>query len=158
MQAENPFAGLAINLPTSYQEYFQRYSQTHREGGRIDALSTPFPRMVDMWFASIGYSVRKGLKRLPEGEAEGRSEKKYKAMEGVVLGSDPWRVRLLMLLAIAETGDISVVSQPTAMLKIANEYALAGLSEVITCLEGRGSDTALDAVTDLFVDLMEGNQ
>jgi len=106
--------------------------------------------MVDMWFLALCIAVKEGLK--PEPLVKGKT---YKAIEGVVFGSDSWRSNALMLLAIAHTGDIQVTNQPHEMMRIANAYALVGLPRLIEILEERGGDTALDHLSDAVVEMME---
>ena len=60
----------------------------------------------------------------------------------------------LMLLAIAHTGDVRVTDQPHEMMRIANAYALAGLPRLITVLEERRGDMALDYLSDVVVEMM----
>jgi hypothetical protein len=79
----------------------------------------------------------------------------YKAIEGVVFGSDSWRSNSLMLLAIAETGDISVADRPHDMIRIANAYAIAGLPRLISILNDRGDDIALDHLSEFLIEIMK---
>ena len=146
----NAFASTDILLPDTYREYFHTYCLTRTEGSQNSPEHSPFPRMVDMWFLALCIAVKEGLK--PGPPVKGKT---YKAIEGVVFGSDSWRSNALMLLAIAHTGDIQVTNQPHEMMRIANAYALAGLPRLIAILEERGGDTALDYLSDAVVELME---
>ena len=139
----NVFGNTEINLPMRYQEYFRRYCLTRAEGSRNNPEDSPFPRMVDMWFLALCLAIKEELP--PAQEVGGET---YKAIEGAVFGSDPWRSNALMLLAIAKTGDIHVATDPNQMMRIANSYALAGLPRLISMLEERGNDTALDFLSD----------
>lgn len=144
----NEFAGIDINLPEKYRDYFHRYCLTRAEGSKNSAEDSPFPRMVDMWFLALCLAAREGLN---PAEIDGP---KYKAIEGVVLGSDLWRSNVIMLVAIAHAGDIEITSSPQDMMKIANGYAIAGLPGLIALLEARGGDAALDHLSDEILDLM----
>ena len=146
----NNFASVDIHLPEKYKEYFHQYSQTRTEGSQNKPEDSPFPRMVDMWFVALCIAVKEKLK--PKFDIEGNT---YKAIEGTVFGSDTWRSNALMLLAIAHSEDINVVDDPHKMMKIANAYALAGLPRLITLLEERGGDTALDYLSDEITQLIE---
>lgn len=139
--ATNPFAGLDIMIPEDYREHFDTYVQ-RREGKGARPVHQPFARNIDMWFAAICLAVRKGLKPASS------SAKVYKAAEGVVLSSDPWRPTALTLLAIADADDATIVNRPGEMLRIASGYAIAGLPELLAILEGRSGDTALDYLSE----------
>jgi hypothetical protein len=66
----------------------------------------------------------------------------------VVLSSDPWRPTALVLLAIAEINDVTIIGRPGDMLRIASQYAAAGLPELFSMLDERGGDTALDHLSE----------
>lgn len=137
----NPFAGADIMIPDEYREHFDAYVQK-KEGKAAQPVHQPFARNVDMWFFAICLAVKK---RLTPATYSGKT---YKAAEGVVLNSDPWRPTALTLLAIGETNDVSVVERPSDMLRIANGYALAGLPDLLTMLGERDGDTALDFLSE----------
>lgn len=143
----NPFAGADIMVPEEYREHFDAFVQK-KEGRAAQAVHQPFGRNVDMWFFAICLAVRKGLAPATY------SGKTYKAAEGVVLNSDPWRPTALTLLALGETNDITIVDRPGDMLRIANGYALAGLPELLTLLGEREGDTALDYLSEKIEDLL----
>ena len=146
----NAFAPTDIYLPEKYKEYFHAYCLTRTEGSRNNPEDSPFPRMVDMWFLALCIAVAEGL--TPDSSnSKGES---YKAIEGVVFGSDIWRANALMLLAIAETGDVKIADSPHDMMRIANAYALAGLPRLLAILDERGGDTALDYLSDYVEELI----
>ena len=138
---DNPFAGQDISIDEGFRERIEAVVQL-REGRSASAVHQPFRRNIDIWFFAIMIAIKKGLK------PTGPKGKTYKAAEGVVLGSDPWRPTALTLLAIAERDDVSVIDSPAEMMRIANAYAHAGLPEVFSMLDGRGEDTALDYLCD----------
>ena len=144
----NAFATTDIFLPEKFKEYFHAYCLTRTEGSRNNPEDSPFPRMVDMWFLALCIAVKDDLK--PEFIAPGKN---YKAIEGVVFGSDSWRSNALMLLAIAHTGDVEITDKPHEMMKVANGYALAGLPRLIGILNEREGDTALDHLSDLVEEM-----
>lgn len=143
----NPFAGADIMIPDVYREYFDSYVQK-KEGRAAQPVHQPFARNIDMWFFAICLAVKKGLKGEPY------SGKSYKAAEGVVLNSDPWRPTALTLLAIGDTEDITIVDRPGDMLRIANGYALAGLPALLTALNEREGDTPLDYLSETVEELL----
>lgn len=139
----NEFASVDIHLPEEYREYFHAYCLTRTEGTRNNPEDSPFPRMVDMWFLAVCIASKEGLSPVFD-----RKGKTYKAIEGVVFGSDTWRSNALMLLAIAHTGDVAIASDPHEMMRVANAYALAGLPRLIGVLSERGEEAALDYLSD----------
>ena len=143
----NEFGGVDIHLPEEYREYFHAYCLTRTEGTRNNPEASPFPRMVDMWFLAVCIAAKEGL--TPEFDRKGKT---YKAIEGAVFGSDTWRSNALMLLAIAHTGDVAVASDANEMMRVANAYALAGLPRLISVLNERGGDVALDYLSDFVED------
>ncbi len=126
----NPFQGIDISVPNEIHDLYQRYCQTHSEGGRVLIDQKPFLRMVDLWFLSICVAARLGLKSADLS----KSKKTTKIIEGYILGNDPWRVHALMLLAIRKTGDVEIVAKPREMMKLANGLAVAGLPKVVEML------------------------
>lgn len=145
----NAFASSDIHLPDKFQEYFHAYCLTRTEGSRNNPEDSPFPRMVDMWFIAVCIAVKEGLS--PDFETGGKT---YKAIEGNVFGSDSWRSNALMLLAISHTGDVEVTDRPNEMMKVANAYALAGLPRLISIMEEREGDTALDYFSDIIAEMI----
>jgi hypothetical protein len=85
--------------------------------------------MVDLWFLAVCVAARLGLEPASVANADTR-----KIIEGSIFGGDPWRVHLLMLIAIEKSGDLEVVSDPRRMMVIANGLAVAGLPKVIEML------------------------
>jgi hypothetical protein len=123
----NPFQAIDIHVPVDFHEAVSRYSQT---GGNAVIDQSPFPRMVDFWFLAVCVAARLGL----EPEDISRYETK-KIIDGAIFGSDPWRVHILMLIAIGKTGDVQIVSEPRKMMALASGLAVAGLPKVIEMLK-----------------------
>ena len=124
----NPFQAIDINVPVEFHEAFTRYCQRS-----ADAImdQSPFPRMVDLWFLSVCVAARLGLEPSDISKYETR-----KIIDGSIFGSDPWRVHMLMLIAIGKTGDVQIVSEPRKIMTLASGLAVAGLPEVIEMLKG----------------------
>lgn len=127
----NPFQAIDINVPIEMHEAFTRYCQT---GGNAVIDQSPFPRMVDLWFLALCVAARFNLEPFEITKYETR-----KIIDGSIFASDPWRVHALMLVAIAKTGDVQIVSEPRKMMTIASGLAIAGLPRVIEMLkDGKG--------------------
>jgi hypothetical protein len=123
----NPYAAQDLYVPRQWHESYQRYTTLAKsEGGDIDGV--PFPRMIDMWWAALGLGVREG-RRSPLGKDPA------KFAEGSILGSDPWRITHLGLLAIAEEGD-SVIHRPAEIIRIACEFAATGSEVLVEAMAG----------------------
>ncbi len=123
----NPFAAIDIHVPVEFHESFSRYTQS---GGNAVIDQSPFPRMVDLWFLSVCVAARLEL----EPQDIGKYQTK-KIIDGSIFGSDPWRVHTLMLIAIGQSGDIQIVSEPRRMMALANGLAVAGLPKVLDMLK-----------------------
>ncbi len=122
----NPFQAIDINVPVEFHEAFTRYCQRSADAV-ID--QSPFPRMVDLWFLSVCVAARLGLKPADTSKYDTR-----KIIDGSIFGSDPWRIHTLMLIAIAKTDDVLVVSEPRKVMALASGLAVAGLPKVIEML------------------------
>ena len=145
---DNPFAGQDLLIEDGYRDRIADIVQL-REGKSASPTRQPFRRNVDVWFFAIMIAVNKGLKPEPP---KGRT---YKAAEGVVLASDPWRPTALMLLALSTTKDIKGLDAPNEMMKLANSYASAGFPTLFSWLDKRGADTALDYLSDRVEELVD---
>jgi hypothetical protein len=128
----NPFQGIDISVPTEFHDDFQRYCQTV---GRAVIDQSPFPRMVDLWFLGVCVAARLGLKPV-----ELNNRDTYKIIEGSIFGNDPWRIHMLMMIAITKTGDIEIASEPRQMMALANGLAVAGVPKVIEMLKDGQAD------------------
>jgi hypothetical protein len=152
----NPFQAVDITMPVSYKDVFARYCQTGMDGARSGIDESPFPRMVDLWFLAVCWATHKGLP--PAGQEQGGT---YKIIDGSIFANDPWRVHVLLLLAVAQTGDASVVARPREAMSIATGLAVAGLPHVRDMLS-EGRDTPIwnisDAVTDSLAAAAGGSE
>ena len=144
----NPFQAIDISVPMADHETYTRYC--HRASiARVD--DSPFPRMVDLWFFAVCVAVRLGLK--PQKVAG----KMTKIIDGSIFASDPWRIHALLLIAIAKTNDVEIVSQPTRIMNLANSLAAAGLPRVVHMLTG-GSAEAIWNLSDSTATLLQQNE
>ena len=130
--AQNPFQAMDVYIPDEYHADMQRYSQ-RESGANIDG--SPFGRMVDMWFLAICAAARAGMKPV---DTTGR--KSVKIIDGAIFASDPWRIQMLMLIAIHYADGIEVVGDPRQMMNTANGLAVAGFPKVLDMLREGGGD------------------
>ena len=128
----NPFQALDVVVPSDCHEEVSRYSQ--RESGSVPDRN-PFPRMVDVWFLALCLAARRNLKPV---ELAGRDTRKV--VEGSILSSDPWRVNLLTLVAIAYAEDIEIANEPRRMMAMANGLAAAGFPFVFEMVKDGDQD------------------
>ena len=126
----NPFQTADLRIPEGFRKEVSRYCQGPTQEGRKMGLGeAPFPRMVDMWFLALCLGAKEGNREELSGV------RMHKFMDGTVLSSDPWRIDLLMLLAISLTNDAAIVAEPAKIIALANEYAAGGLPDVIDMLK-----------------------
>lgn len=128
----NPFAGIDLIAPVELRDVYDRYCQT---GGRAVIDQSPFPRMVDFWFAGLALAARKGLK-----PADLSKQETFKFIEGSIFDRDSWRVQVVMLIAIATEDDVEIVGEPRRMIAIANGLAAAGIPVVVDMLRDGDQD------------------
>ncbi len=50
------------------------------------------------------------------------------------MGSDPWRVQVIMLTALARDDDVDVVDNPARMMAMANGLAAVGVPYIVEML------------------------
>ena len=132
----NPFQTTDINVPSEFHEVFGRYCQ---RDSKVNLDYSPFPRMIDLWFLSFCVAARKNLE-----PTDISKSKTVKIIDGSIFSSEPWRVHMLMLVAVAKSDDMQIVSEPNKMIKIANGLAAAGLPKVIEMLKNGGAEPILN--------------
>lgn len=128
----NPFAGIDLIAPVEQRDVYDRYCQT---GGRAVVDQSPFPRMVDFWFAGLSLAARKEL-----GPVDLSKQETFKFIEGSIFDRDSWRVQAVMLVAIAVAGNVEIVGEPRRMMSIANGLAAAGVPHVVEMLQEGDQD------------------
>jgi hypothetical protein len=122
----NPYAAQDLFVSDEWHEAYQRYARARSESRDIDA--SPFPRMIDMWWVALCLGVR-------EGRRSSLGDKPRKFADGAILGSDPWRVTHLGLIAVAENGS-DVLQRPAEVIRIACEYAATGSPTLVETMAG----------------------
>ena len=124
-QYHNPFASTDLLVPSEQHGFYHQYCQRI---GDTSIDHSPFPRMVDLWFAGLSLAARKQLKQTKLGR------KPVKIVEGSIFDSDSWRVQAVMLIAIAVEGNVEIVREPSRMMTIANGLAAAGVPDIVEML------------------------
>lgn len=116
----NNYAGADLFIPTHLHP-------TVRDACGADK---PFLRQIDAWWLGLCVGIRLAEKIQPT------PANQTKFNTGAILGSDPWRITHIELLAVAEEGQ-EVLEQPSRVLNIASAYANAGLEWLVeNCLIG----------------------
>jgi hypothetical protein len=143
----NPYANLPLRIPKHEWEAVRRFTITFRpeDRSRPDIDRSPFDRYVDLWWAAICIGVREGRRSVPP--------EWHDFVTGVVLNQDPWRIRQLELIGLAETEDPAVLEEPGRIIAIANEYAATGIPALIDAMTGQTEP--IWAVTRHFRSIVE---
>lgn len=143
----NPYANLELRIPDHEWDAVRRFTTTFREedGSLSDVDKSPFGRYVDLWWAALCLGIHEGRKTSPS--------KWHTYMTGVVFNQEPWRIRFLELVALAESGP-SLLEQPGEVIAMANGYAATGIPILIDAMTGQTEP--IWAVTSLFRSTVEG--
>lgn len=128
----NPFQTIDISVPVEQHGEFKRYCQ---RSAKVSIDQSPFPRMVDLWFLSVCVASRLELEPVDVTHHD-----TVKIIDGSIFGSDPWRVHVLMLVGIAHSGDVGIVSEPRKIMALANGLAVAGLPRLIEMIKDGGAE------------------
>ena len=131
----NPFAGTNLVYPEDQREYYDKFCQ--QRGSQPLTDRKPFPRMVDMWITGLAVAVHKGLK-----PADLSTWTTSNMTPGSIFDNDRdgWRIQAVMLVAIAETGEVEIVGDPNRMMRIANGLAASGAPHLVEMLEEGGQE------------------
>ena len=132
-----------------FNEAFRRYCQ-RSANAVID--QSPFPRMVDLWFLSVCVGARLNLASADINKYDTR-----KIIDGSIFSSDPWRIHILMLIAISKTGNIQIVAEPGKMVRLASGLAVAGLPKVIEMLKDGGAEPIWNLSDSIYALLRKEN-
>ena len=143
----NPYANLQLRIPEYEWEAVRRFTTTFRPEDRSDPNidQSPFNRYVDLWWAALIVGVREGRRSKPL--------EWHDFTPAVVFNQDPWRIRQLELLALAEAGNTDVLDDPGQIISMANEYAATGIGILIDQMTGQTEP--IWAVTSLFRSMAE---
>lgn len=126
----NPYVNLPLRIPEHEWDAVRRFTTTFRpeDGSETDIDRSPFDRYVDLWWTAVCLGKREGRLSTPP--------KWHDFVTGVVLSQDPWRIRQLELIAIAQKGP-AVLDEPGKVITIANEYAATGIITLIDAMTGQ---------------------
>ena len=117
----NPFANVEVRISRAEHDTLRQLSRTQGadDAGKGTPEDVPFDRYVDVWLAAMALGVR----------AEAFTPVESLDRQRFIMGSifDLDRIELLMLVAIAHTGDAYVVGNPREVLDIAEGYVTGGL-------------------------------
>jgi hypothetical protein len=143
----NPYANLQLRIPEHEWNAVRRFTTTFRpeDGSEPNIDQSPFNRYVDLWWAALIVGVRDGRRSKPV--------EWHDFTPAVVFNQDPWRIRQLELLALAEAGDTDVLDDPGRVISMANEYAATGIRILIDQMTGQTEP--IWAVTSLFGSMVE---
>ncbi len=122
----NPFSASRLEYPTEQREHYQHYVE---RSSSLPLDDSPFPRMIDFWWAGLSLAVRNGLKPIDLSDA-----KTTRFVEGSILDSDPWRIQFLRLIALHVNGQPEVLSNPSEIISMANGLAAAGVPCIVEML------------------------
>lgn len=128
----NPFAAVDLVAPIEQRTDYQYFTQS---GGNAIIDQSPFPRMVDLWFAGFSIAARKQLSPIDLSKLE-----TFKFIDGSIFDRDSWRVQTVMLVAIAVEDKIEIVTKPHQMISIANGLAAAGVPHIVEMMREGAQD------------------
>jgi hypothetical protein len=142
----NPYGNLDLRIPENEWDSFRVFTTTFKTdaGAPADIDRSPFNRYVDLWWAALCVGVHEGRRTIPS--------KWHSFVTGVVLNQDPWRIRQLELIAMAEEGE-DILREPGKVVMIGNEYAATGVPSLIDAMTGQIE--AIWSVTTLIRSIVE---
>ena len=105
-----------------------------------------------MWFSALSIAARNGLS-----PADLSNNKTVPFVEGKIFDRDPWRIRVLMLVALSVDKTIEVVDDPPRMISIANGLAAAGAPLIVRMLS-EGEDLQIWNLSDAMQELLHSDQ
>lgn len=144
----NPFAGIDLIGPVEQRDVYDRYTQS---GGRTVIDQSPFPRMVDLWFAGLSLAARKQLEPVDMSKQD-----TFKFIDGSIFDRDSWRVQAVMLIAIAVEDNVEIAAEPRRMIAIANGLAAAGTPYIVDMLKDGDQDAIWNLSEELDRTLRKG--
>lgn len=128
----NPFSGIDLVAPVDLRDIYNRYCQT---AGRAVIDQSPFPRMVDFWFAGLSIAARKEI-----APVDLSGQQTFKFIDGSIFDRDSWRVQTVMLIVIAVEDNVEIVGEPRRIMAIANGLAAAGVPYIVEMLQDGDQD------------------
>lgn len=123
----NPFSANRLEYPTEQREHYLRFAD--RRNSRLPVDESPFPRMIDFWWAGLSLSIRKGLEPVDLSNV-----KTTRFIEGSIFDSDPWRIQFLRLIALHVRDQPDILINPSEIISMANGLAAAGVPGIVEML------------------------
>ena len=124
-----------LKIPKKHHESVQQFTMTKQPIGNREKNRDyiPFIHYVDIWWLALCIGVQDGKKSVLD------SNKWHTFVRaGEALPSTPWRISHLQLIAIGESDDTNILTKPSAIITMANEYAATGLPLLIDNLSTLG--------------------
>lgn len=144
----NPFANTDLRMPSHLKEVVKDHSQQQR-GTDPDVAPeehVTFNRMVDAWLLAAAFGAATGQK-VSVGK-EGVAVDKF--VTGAVLQNNPKSIEFLMNLAVYDTQDPYVVSEPKRMIQSVEQFVAGGMDQLLDVI----SSGHQDRVTNLMRGLL----
>jgi len=139
----NPYQSNELRIPSKHLDQVRSYTRSQTESYRTDEVDdSPFERYIDMWFMGLCLAANIGQKS--------KIKNPHKFHTGVILTQDPYRIDLIEIVAIADTGDPWVIEDSGQVITIANEYAAAGLSRLLSMLQEGGEKPIWNLTTEMI--------
>jgi hypothetical protein len=123
---DNNFANYQISMPAIFQDKIKKYCRTGGTDG--DAFNSPFKRQVDFWFTAMCIAFKEGLDREPSNDT-------YSATFAGILSNDSYRIHLMYLIALSDSGDAAILADTKKVFDICCEYANVGIPYLIAILD-----------------------
>lgn len=147
----NPYQSNELRIPSRHREQVRSYTRSQTESYRTSEVDdSPFERYIDMWFAGLCLAANIGQRA--------KIDDPHKFHTGVVLTQDPYRIDLIEIVAIADTGDPWVIEDSGQVITIANEYAAAGLSRLLSMLQEGGEKPIWNLTTEVIEEFGVGER
>ncbi len=144
----NPFASVDLLAPIGQQELYKKYCQ---RGSSLHIDQSPFPRMIDFWFAGFSIAARNKMKYMDLHKNE-----TFKFNDGSIFDRDSWRIQMIMLVVMTVTDDVEVLANPNQIISVANGLAAVGvplIEQMLSC----GDQTPIWNLSDGLVELLENS-
>lgn len=109
-----PYVSQDLYLPRSFDDEFSDLLVSGKRGS-----DKPFPRKVDLWWATICIGAALGQHRPVVKE-------RVKFHTGQIFANEQWRVTHMELLALGREGE-AALRRPVRVVEIAEEYGMAGI-------------------------------
>ena len=109
-----PYVSQDLYLPRDFDHEFSDLLVSGKRGS-----DKPFPRKVDLWWATICIGAALGRYRPV-------AKERVKFHTGQVFANEQWRVTHMELLALGREGH-EALRRPLRVVEIAEEYGMAGI-------------------------------